>query len=422
MNNLYTQFNYQTLFESTGTGIAVVNADGTISLANKKLQELLRTDLVNIIGHSFLEWIYEEDKPMMQQYHQNRLNGVKNLPSNYEFRIVISEEKINWMLVNLVFLPESKQTLTSLIDITTLKETQLTLQKINTTTKAILAAIPELMFELDAQGNYLNIWAHENKELIAQKDELIGKNIFNVMPKDAAQEVLNTLHDAKKNSQAFGRQIHLQTQKGKMWFELSASVKQNVNEKETFILLSRNITDRKELELKLLHLSNYDCLTNLYNRRMLIEQLEKEIHRATRYKLPLSVCMLDVDYFKTINDTYGHDIGDKVLMQMSNLLLETLRETDYSGRYGGEEFIIVLPETSTQHATELAQRLREKIENFAVTSNEKKEFHFTVSIGIASLNKTSQNAHELIKVADTMMYKAKDSGRNRVVAFEEAQH
>jgi len=413
------ELNYQILFESTGTGIAVIEADGNISLANSRLIELLDVDKSNILGNSFLKWVYKDDKTMMQEYHNNRLLGLKNIPKNYEFRIIDHKKKISWMLVNLVFLQHTGQTLASLIDITKLKKTEYALKEAITAQRAILAAIPDLMFELDSNGYYLNVWANNPRELAANKKQLLGKTVLEILPDLAAQEVMFALSDAKKEHQSFGRQIYIDTLDGKLWFELSVSIKHNENSPDTFIVLSHNITDRKKLELKLLHLSNYDYLTNLYNRRMLIEQLNNDIKRAIRYKLPLSICMLDIDYFKNINDTYGHNVGDTVLTKMSKLLLSTLRETDYSGRYGGEEFIIVLPETSISRAKELAERLRKKIEHMTIKLKDETQFNFTVSIGIASLNKELNSVDSLIKVADSAMYLAKNAGRNRIMCASE---
>jgi diguanylate cyclase (GGDEF)-like protein/PAS domain S-box-containing protein len=413
------QFDYQLLFESTGTGIAVIEADGRVSLVNKKLAQLLETDISEISTHSFVEWIYEEDRPMMIENHNTRVNGGKEVPNNYEFRILSKTKKVRWVLVNLVFLPDTKQTLTSLIDISRLKETETALQESLRAQDAILAAIPELMFELDENGYYLNVWAHDPKELSRKKSELLKKHVGDILPYEASREVMHAIQEAKEQKQTFGREIFIPTLSGKLWFELSVSIKPNLNAADTFIVLSRNITDRKELELKLLHLSNYDYLTNIYNRRMLIEQLHKDVHRAQRYNLALSVCMLDIDHFKDINDTYGHATGDKVLTKMSQLLQETLRETDYSGRYGGEEFIIVLPETSSKKAQELAERLRKKIAHLAIALDDKKTFHFTVSIGVASLTKRVDSLESLLQVSDITMYMAKNAGRNRIMAATE---
>ncbi|WP_457744951.1 sensor domain-containing diguanylate cyclase [Sulfurimonas sp.] len=412
-------FNYKILFESTGTGIAVIEANGDVSLVNTRLIELLGEDTSKIIGNSFLKWIYKDDTIMMQEYHKNRLLGLKNIPENYEFRIMKQNGEISWVLVNLVFLPSTSQTLASLINITKLKKTEYALKEAITAQHAILAAIPDLMFELDSQGYYLNVWVNNPKELAARKEHLLGKTVLKVLPELAANEIMLALADAKRAHQSFGRQIYIDTTEGKLWFELSVSIKPNENSADTFIVLSHNITDTKKLELKLLHLSNYDYLTNLYNRRMLIEQLEKDMHRAIRYELPLSICMLDIDYFKNINDTHGHSVGDTVLVKMSQLLLETLREIDYSGRYGGEEFIIVLPETSIVRAKELAERLRDKIEHMTITLQDETQFNFTVSIGVASLNKELNSVDKLIKVADSAMYLAKNAGRNRIMCASE---
>ena len=299
-----------------------------------------------------------------------------------------------------------------------LKFTEQKLEEAISSQKAIFSAIPDLMFELDLEGCYINIWANNDQELAATKKELLGNTVVEKLPENAAKEVMNAIKEANDKGNSFGRVIQIDTPNGNLWFELSVSKKYNENLAHTFIVLSRNITDRKELEIKLLELSNYDSLTKLYNRRILEEKLTQDIKRAKRYEHPLSICMLDVDYFKNINDSYGHDVGDRVLKELSALMTSTLREIDYCGRYGGEEFIIVLPEVPISKTKEFAERLRNKIYNKSFLLDSEEIFKISVSIGIAEVNEKNASLENLVKSADLAMYQAKKSGRNRVVINE----
>ncbi len=152
-----------------------------------------------------------------------------------------------------------------------------------------------------------------------------------------------------------------------------------------------------------------DGLTEIYNHKYIYERLEKEIKLARRYRKTLSVCMFDIDYFKKINDEYGHQIGDQVLKFFSNFLRTELRDTDIIGRYGGEEFVIILPETPILDAYNTAERLRVGIEGMLI----EKKIKITVSGGVAELL-NEPNALELISKADMLLYIAKRGGRNRV--------
>ncbi|MFQ3234515.1 MAG: diguanylate cyclase (GGDEF)-like protein [Paraglaciecola sp.] len=165
----------------------------------------------------------------------------------------------------------------------------------------------------------------------------------------------------------------------------------------------------KNRTLELEKLANTDELTDLSNRRSTIFTLEKEMKRSQRYPCEMSILMIDVDYFKQVNDEFGHQVGDKVLTNIADILVNTCRQTDSVGRYGGEEFLIILPETNQQAAIDLAERIRLDI-NLSPNSIKKP---ITCSIGVASLA-LDLTMHDFIKKADSAMYKAKDLGRDRV--------
>lgn len=164
------------------------------------------------------------------------------------------------------------------------------------------------------------------------------------------------------------------------------------------------------------YLTIIDSLTGLYNRRYFQQSIEREFSRAKRYGNHLSIAMIDIDHFKYINDTCGHQFGDKVLVEISTTFKDSLRRTDYISRYGGEEFILILPETDKENAYIPLERIRQKIESTSV-SLDNKSIKVTVSIGIASFTKNLNDSGELVKNADTALYKAKQNGRNKVVIF-----
>jgi len=169
---------------------------------------------------------------------------------------------------------------------------------------------------------------------------------------------------------------------------------------------------------KLKETSVRDYLTGLYNRRFLFDFLDKEVSRTQRYGGHFSILMLDIDYFKKINDTYGHHSGDLVLKSMSKKTLEIKRSADLVARYGGEEFVIVLPQTDLRGAMTFAERLRKAIETMEIPADDR-TLNITVSIGItAYVAESKLTATELIDVADKALYDAKNSGRNRVVAAD----
>jgi diguanylate cyclase (GGDEF)-like protein len=178
----------------------------------------------------------------------------------------------------------------------------------------------------------------------------------------------------------------------------------------------------RELEVankRLRKLSITDGLTELFNHRHVHELLHDEWERSLRSGEPVGVAMLDLDRFKSINDTYGHPTGDVILYETARIIRETAREIDMVGRYGGEEFIAILPNTSEEDAARFAERVREQVESH-VYRDESNEIRMTVSCGVASAPATGVDSPEaLLKSADAALYVAKESGRNRVVRNSE---
>ncbi len=162
----------------------------------------------------------------------------------------------------------------------------------------------------------------------------------------------------------------------------------------------------------------YDKLTGLYNRHFFDDSLQREINRAKRYKTDLSILFLDLDDFKQVNDTFGHLAGDYLLENIAEIIRTQIRSEDIAARYGGEEIIIILPETGKIQGLILSERIRKKIEeaNFVF---EDKKIIMTISGGLASLPIDTTNGADLVKYADTAMYKAKAAGKNNVIAFSE---
>lgn len=172
--------------------------------------------------------------------------------------------------------------------------------------------------------------------------------------------------------------------------------------------------DKARLIKDLENLATTDGLTRLYNRRTFLQRAENEFERSRRYQRPLSVLMLDVDHFKNVNDSHGHEVGDRVLRILADECRKSLRQQDVLGRYGGEEFVAFLPETSSAVAQEVAERLRKCVENLRVPVD-KESIHVTLSIGIATVRDRDRDISALIIFADQALYEAKQQGRNRVV-------
>ncbi len=181
-------------------------------------------------------------------------------------------------------------------------------------------------------------------------------------------------------------------------------VKSFINEK---IIMENNVElEKKNKELS--ELTMLDSMTNLLNHKNSLRRLKEEVDRAKRIEYPLSVAMVDLDNFKLVNDTYGHQIGDTVLIQVAQILSECCRTSDTIGRYGGEEFIIIMPDTNGRDASLLLNRIQSRIDETSF----KEGIHVTVSCGISELN--GESVHGILKSSDIMLYEAKKKGKNRV--------
>lgn len=186
------------------------------------------------------------------------------------------------------------------------------------------------------------------------------------------------------------------------------------------LLAQQTVLDMQRVAL-LEHQNITDALTGLYNRRYLDLRTASEYESARRYRLPLSVLMIDIDCFKLLNDEYGHHAGDLALRFLGELVLDSIRKPDTAARYGGEEFVVIAPNTNLQAAGELAERIRKRVEShelkLARADEDRQTIRIAISIGVAELPPDILSGERLIECADKALYQAKQSGRNRVVLY-----
>ncbi|MBF0112983.1 MAG: GGDEF domain-containing protein [Desulfamplus sp.] len=207
---------------------------------------------------------------------------------------------------------------------------------------------------------------------------------------------------------------------GKIYMLPSQNMPEYHDDIVEIIIKSTGVALSKQINIEqLTNAATIDPLTGCYNRREFERQMKKSIANAKREKEPLSIFIFDIDHFKRVNDTYGHQAGDAVLQKVSGIVKDNMRSGDTLSRYGGEEFIAILPSTSKIGAMEIADRLRQKIEKETVITDTG-AVNVTASFGISSLNPSykkddSLDMTKLIEYADEMMYKAKLNGRNRVM-------
>jgi len=277
--------------------------------------------------------------------------------------------------------------------------------------QATLGAIPDPLFELGLDGRYYSAHSSRTKLLALPAKDLIGKTLTQVLPPDACQVVLEALQEAHENECSVGKQIKMPLDNGMHWFELSVARKSALSgEEPRFLVLCRDITESKKAERQIRLLAHFDSLTGLPNRVLLTDRCNLALRAAQRNGTPLALIFLDLDHFKHVNDSLGHRVGDELLIILAGRLKGAVREQDTVSRLGGDEFILVLPETDARGAAHVAEKLLQSA--LQVFEIEPHELTVTPSIGIALFPGDGADFDTLSRCADAAMYRAKQDGRN----------
>ncbi len=272
------------------------------------------------------------------------------------------------------------------------------------------------MTDLDGRLTYVNqawltLWGY------ASEKEIIGRSIEDFW--EEKEKVLATRREADDKGNSLIEMKGVKKDRETFFALVSTSVVTDSQGKAVLLMRSVvDISEQKKAEEQLRRQALYDVLTNLFNRRHLMDTLEAAVKGARRHGFPLTVCMCDLDHFKKVNDTYGHKAGDEVLAGFGKLIAQEIRAEDFAGRYGGEEFVAGLPYTPVAEARNVIERIRVQLAEQKFTGPEGQEFGITASFGLAQLPDTPVTVAELLDLADRALYKAKQSGRNRVVISE----
>ncbi len=268
---------------------------------------------------------------------------------------------------------------------------------------------------LDINRAALNLYGAKNKR---QLDANFGKTFT----PGAIKTLSNEFIALASGQRTFETEFKSKTLDGKLYdVLLRVSVPDGYTKSLSRVIVTlENITERKRLEQHLKKVAQQDALTKLLNSRAISKRLEEELSRAKRYNLNLSCLMLDIDYFKVINDRFGHQRGDQILKRVANFIKSSLRKSDVVGRYGGDEFLAILTETSPENAKVTAERIRKLVCAKNFTSHQNAEAKITISIGISGYpGKNADDFKNLIAQADKALYSAKSSGRNCIVLAEQ---
>jgi diguanylate cyclase (GGDEF)-like protein/PAS domain S-box-containing protein len=246
-------------------------------------------------------------------------------------------------------------------------------------------------------------------------EEVMGQNPKILQGPDTDDKTRYKMRQAMRAGKSIRTQILNYDKFGnELWLDINmVPLFDEEGELAYYAAIERDLTEYKRLQSHLENMANTDSLTGLSNRQSFLHRAEKEFSRARRYARPLAAVMIDVDHFKTINDRYGHAVGDAVLREVSAICQYSLRGSDLLGRIGGEEFVLLLPDTRQANAIYVAERMREQLAKTPIEVDGV-VLTTTASFGVASLSDADINFNSILERADEAMYHAKHDGRNKV--------
>lgn len=284
----------------------------------------------------------------------------------------------------------------------------------------IVNSLPGIFYMLDERCRFVR-WNRHFLEVCGYADEEVTQlHPTDLFAGDDKERLRKAVQQAFTHGEALFEAILVTRRPGRIPYRL-ASRRTILGERVYLVALGIDISSHVILEQELAAQAHTDPLTGVCTRRHFLELAESELARTRRYGGTLSLLMLDLDGFKLINDTHGHQVGDRVLQALGDTCRKVFRNIDIVGRLGGEEFAVLLPATDTQKACEVAERLRRRIEAATVPVARGSTLHFTASIGVTGLKGSQTDIAALLDLADRALYEAKHGGRNRVAKCEQAR-
>lgn len=414
---------FQEITSTLGEGVYVMDKDGLITFINPEAQRLLGWTEAELLGqHAHLLIHYK--KIDHSPYHAEDCEMRNVMKSGLPFK---SSEEVFWkkdgtlMNINVTSVPmfRNNEIVGAVVvfeDITDRKKTEHALRASEKSFRGIIEYAPIGMTIVSLEGKFIkvnqslcNIVGYDNDELI----KLTFQEITH--PDDLSVDLgyIQLLLDDKIQSYRMEKR-YIRKDKTIVWVQLSVSIfRDEDNTPLYFISQIEDITERKELHEEAQQYAYHDALTNLPNRRMLLNRLHHSLAQAQRYKRTMGLLFLDLDHFKNINDSLGHDVGDIILKEVATRLSASVRIDDTVSRQGGDEFVIILTEISQVLDAQLvAEKIIDKFKQPIKVNDQ--EITISTSIGIAvRSNEMEATVDELMKHADMAMYEAKGAGRNR---------
>lgn len=407
---------YRLLVENQTDLVVKVDNTGSFLYISPSYCRVFGKTESELIGKSFIPLVHEEDV----ESTQNEMKKLYQFPYTCQVeQRAMTKDGWRWFGWSDTAELNNDNEVVSIIgvgrDITERKQMERALRESEDRYRTVVSNMPVVTFVTDEKGIFILSEGKGLAKLGLQPNQVVGLSLFDVY------HDYPSIIAAMKNALAGHTQRDEVEVMGIVFDVVYSPILDQQGKVTKVIGVSNDVTERKQAELELQaaldrvqQLAHTDVLTGINNRRHLYEVAEREFKIAVRYQQPLSVIMFDIDHFKKVNDTFGHTAGDQILQLVTRVCRKELRSADVIGRYGGEEFVILLPITNAQQAYQLAERIRMGTEAICLPT-EKGNASVTLSLGIVELihDAQTQSVEELIHRADEAMYAAKQAGRNR---------
>jgi diguanylate cyclase (GGDEF)-like protein/PAS domain S-box-containing protein len=415
--------NYKHLLDHLNIGVIIHGKESEIIYANNSALNIMNMTWLEMIGQTVTshDWhlVDKYNKPLaLEKYPVSMIMSSGQALNNYELGVMHKGELVSWILCNARLELDEKggvsQIVITLVDITQ-KHEHVPFKKIVDLANDVII-VTEAKKTKDVGYEIVYVNNAFTKLTGYSSEESIGKTPKMLQGKRTSVSTRNKIDASLNNMQPIRECIYNYSKTGAgFWLDINiVPLYSSYGDILYFAAVERDITEQKEKEDTLSMQASRDSLTGLLNRRGFTHLADSAVNAAITNKYSLVIAMIDVDHFKKVNDSYGHDIGDKTLCKLAEIMQSCFRKSDLLGRFGGEEFIIVISGSEENRVQSMMNEFREKVANTVIAITPDSRINLTISIGLAFLDKINNNFTDIVKAADTALYQAKSSGRNKV--------
>lgn len=418
------------ILNNSGVGVVLVDRNARYVDVNRRWCRMFGYHRQEARDTLSVHNIVHPDEAASIEDHFRAMLGGKVKSHSQECRFVRKDGSVFWGLISTSAVQEErgrrKWAVGMITDIDGQKRVEAALRENEERLRFITENTHDVVWQLDGDLRFTYVNGADERMRGYPRDEVIGRNLREIVTPSGQlivdqvmQRRLEQRESApeKHDNHVESFEVEMRCKGGsRVWAEIYATVIHDTAGRILgYVGVARDATQRREKHAKLREQTIRDPLTGLFNRRYLDESLRRELLRAKRDGLPLSLLMIDIDHFKRLNDTHGHQAGDEVLKKLGELIRRGARRADLPCRYGGEEFLLVLPDMSAEDAAERAEEWRIAFANERIDFEGRIVLSATFSAGVATCPANGSSCEGLIRAADQALYAAKHSGRNRVV-------